>query len=111
MLHTMGFRNMHLFGFECSLNKEPTDDMKKETTGADDEPKRPKYFQVSVGDKPFWTTGELLAMAQDCEKTFADKTMGINYYFYGKDTLVSEIWKGAQSKETLPNYQDMLRAQ
>ena len=91
MLHTMGFRNLHLFGFECSLDKEPTDDMKKETTGADDEPKRPKYFQVSVGDKPYWTTGELLAMAQDCEKTFADKTMGINYYFYGKDTLVSEI--------------------
>jgi hypothetical protein len=50
-------------------------------------------------------------MAQDCEKTFADKTMGINYYFYGDNTLVSEIWKGAQSKETLPNYQDMLRAQ
>ena len=38
-------------------------------------------------------------MAQDCEKTFADKTMGINYYFYGDNTLVSE-WKGAQSKET-----------
>ena len=110
MLHTMGFRNMHLFGFECSLDKEPTDDMKKETTGADDEPKRPKYFQVSVGDKAFWTTGELLAMAQDCEKTFADKTMGINYYFYGKNTLVSEIWQGAQNKETLPNYKDMLNA-
>ena len=83
MLHTMGFRNLHLFGFECSLEKEPTDDMKKETTGADDEPKRPKYFQVSVDNKAYWTTGELLAMAQDCEKTFADKTMGINYNFYG----------------------------
>ena len=59
----------------------------------------------------YWTTGELLAMAQDCEKTFADKTMGINYYFYGDNTLVSEIWKGAQSKETLPNYKEMLNAQ
>jgi len=49
-------------------------------------------------------------MAQDCEKTFADKTMGINYYFYGKNTLVSEIWQGAQNKETLPNYKDMLNA-
>jgi hypothetical protein len=36
--------------------------------------------------------------------------MGINYYFYGKDTLVSEIWRGAQSKETLPNYKEMLNA-
>ena len=111
MLHTMGFRNLHLFGFESSLKEDPTDDMKKETTGADDEPKRPKYFQVSVDNKAYWTTGELLAMAQDCEKTFADKTMGINYYFYGKDSLVSEIWEGAQKKETLPDYKDMLNAQ
>ena len=84
--------------------------MKKETTGADDEPKRPKYFQVSVENKSYWTTGELLAMAQDCEKTFADKTMGINYNFYGKDSLVSEIWSKSKEKETLPRYQDMLNA-
>ena len=110
MLHTMGFRNMHLFGFECSLDKEPTNDMKKETTGADDEPKRPKYFQVSVENKSYWTTGELLAMEQDCEKTFADKTIGINYKFYGKDSLVSEIWSKSKEKETLPHYKDMLNA-
>ena len=111
MLHTMGFRNLHLFGFECSLEKEPTDDMKKETTGADDEPKRPKYFQVSIEDKSYWTTGELLAMAQDCEKTFADKTMGINYHFYGGDSLVSQIWKSSMKKETLPSYKEMLNVQ
>ena len=107
MLHTMGFRNMHLFGFECSLPEEPTDDMKKETTGADDEPRRPKYMKVSVGKKDFWTTGELLAMAQDCEKTFADKTMGVNYYFHGENTLVSELWKNSVDRETLPKYQEI----
>ena len=39
------------------------------------------------------------------------RSMGINYYFYGKNTLVSEIWQGALKKETLPNYKDMLNAQ
>jgi hypothetical protein len=50
ILHTLGFRHIHLFGFDCSLKDEPTEDMKKETTGAEDEEARPKYFQVSVGE-------------------------------------------------------------
>jgi hypothetical protein len=81
----------------------------KETTGAEDEEARPKYFQVSVSkEKPFWTTGELLAMAQDCERTFADTSMGINFVFHGEDTLVSELWKLSQAKENLRNYKDVL---
>ena len=85
--------------------------MKKETTGADDEPKRPKYFQVSLEEKSFWTTGELLAMAQDCEKTFADNSMGINFHFYGKNSLVSAIWEQAVKRETLPSYRKLLNVQ
>jgi hypothetical protein len=109
ILHTLGFRHIHLFGFDCSLKDEPTEDMKKETTGAEDEEARPKYFQVSVSkEKPFWTTGELLAMAQDCERTFADTSMGINFVFHGEDTLVSELWKLSQAKENLRNYKDVL---
>jgi hypothetical protein len=46
-------------------------------------------------------------MAQDCEKTFADKTMGVNYYFHGKNTLVSELWKNSVDRETLPKYQEI----
>ena len=30
--------------------------------------------------------------------------------FYGKDSLVSEIWNKSKEKETLPRYQDMLNA-
>jgi len=109
ILHTLGFRHIHLFGFDCSLKDEPTEDMKKETTGAEDEEARPKYFQVSVSkEKPFWTTGELLAMAQDCERTFADTSMGINFVFHGEDTLVSELWKISQTKENLQSYKDVL---
>ena len=111
MLHTIGFRSIHLFGFECSLASEPTEAMKKETTGADDEPKRPKYFQVSLEEQSFWTTGELLAMAQDCEKTFADSSMGINFHFYGKNSLVSAIWEQAVKRQTLPSYRKLLNVQ
>jgi hypothetical protein len=65
---------------------------------------------VSVENKPYWTTGELLAMAQDCEKTFKDNGMGINFHFYGKDTLVSEIWnKSEELDKTLPSYKDMFQ--
>jgi hypothetical protein len=110
MLHTMGFRTIHLFGFDCNLAEEPTKDMKKETTGAEDEEPRPKYFQVSVKDKPYWTTGELLAMAQDCERTFKDNGMGINFIFHGEDTLVSEIWDKSEELDKLPYYKEAFHA-
>jgi hypothetical protein len=111
ILHTMGFRQIHLFGFDSSLKDTPTKEMRKETTGSEDEEPRPKYFQVSVKEQPYWTTGELLAMAQDCEKTFADKAMGINFIFHGKDTLVSDLWDLAQDKEQEQNYKDFFNVQ
>ena len=91
IFHTMGFRSFDLFGFDCSM-EEPTKKQQKETTGADDEERRPKYFKVGVGDTSYWTTGELLAMAQDCERTFANPPMEMNLNFYGKDTLVAALW-------------------
>tara|TARA_R110002020_G_scaffold150764_5_gene327624 strand:+ start:1357 stop:3651 length:2295 start_codon:yes stop_codon:yes gene_type:complete len=107
IMHTMGFRSMHLFGFDCSLKEEPTKEMKKQTTGAEDEEPRPKYFQVGVRDKNYWTTGELLAMAQDCEKTFSDKSMGINYTFHGENTLAADLWKIAEQKDTMIAFGDV----
>ena len=97
IFHTMGFRSFDLFGFDCSM-EEPTKKQQKETTGADDEEPRPKYFKVGVGDTSYWTTGELLAMAQDCERTFANPPMEMNLNFYGKDTLVAALW-GNKIKE------------
>ena len=64
LMHTMGFREIHLFGFDCCRD-EPTDEEKTETTGDIEggETPKPKYIQVNVGDVTYWTTGELLAMA------------------------------------------------
>jgi len=97
--HTLGFRNFELFGFDCSV-PTMTEEMKKEKT--DTEKTKPKYMQVETGGHKFWTTGELLAMAQDCEKLFdnVDMDMGIN--FHGEGTLAAAVWK--QSKRGQEKY-------
>jgi hypothetical protein len=91
IMHTMGFRHFDLFGFDSSM-EEPTKEQQKETTGADDEEPKPKYIKVGVGKKNFWTTGELLAMAQDCERTFADPVMEMDLNLFGEDTLITALW-------------------
>jgi len=92
IMHTLGFRFFDLFGFDSNM-EEPTEEQKKETTGAEGEQPRPKYFKVSVNKQEFWTTGELLALAQDCEKYFNESPMEMDINFHGKGTLVSALWK------------------
>ena len=91
--HTLGFRNFELFGFDCSVG-EITEEMKKETT--DTEKQRPKYMQVETGGKKFWTTGELLAMAQDCEKLFDNDQMDMGINFHGEGTLAAAVWEASK---------------
>ena len=74
-------------------NVEEPEEQKKETTGAENEEPRPKYFKVSVDKKEFWTTGELLALAQDCEKYFNESPMEMDINFHDQGTLVSALWK------------------
>ena len=87
--HILGFRNFELFGFDCSV-PEVTKEMQKEKASG-----KPKYFKVETNGVYFWTTGELLAMAQDCEKLFDDKNMDLSLKVHGENTLVSEVWKNS----------------
>jgi len=105
MLHTMGFRDIHLFGFDCCRD-EPTDKEKTETTGdlEGGETPKPKYIQVNVKDQTYWTTGELLAMAQDCEKVFNDPGLEGVLSFHGKNTMVGDLWDIKESQETRPKF-------
>ena len=107
MLHTMGFRDMHLFGYDCCMD-EPPDADQTETTGDIEggETPRPKYFQVTVGENTYWTTGELLAMAQDCEKVFADDGMDGVLTMHGNDTMVADLWQLKSDKETRPSFKE-----
>ena len=105
MFHTMGFRDVHLFGFDCCRD-EPTDEEKTETTGdlEGGETPKPKYIEVNVEDKTYWTTGELLAMAQDCEKVFADPGLEGVLTYHGKDTMVADLWGIQASREERPTF-------
>ena len=106
MLHTMGFRDIHLFGFDCCM-EEPTKEQRTETTGdlEGGEAPRPKYFQVTVDNNTYWTTGELLAMAQDCEKIFADEGLQGVLTFHGEDTMVADLWRIKEEKEKRPQFE------
>jgi len=105
ILHTMGFRDIHLFGFDC-CREEPTKEEMTETVGDIEggETPKPKYIQVNVKDKTYWTTGELLAMAQDCEKIFADSSLDGILSFHGKDTMVADLWNIKEEQESRPSF-------
>lgn len=106
ILHTMGFRNIDLFGFD-SCRDEPSKEELTETTGDIEggEVPKPKYIEVSVNEKKYWTTGELLAMAQDCEKVFQDEGLEGVLNFHGKDTMVADLWEIQQKKKTRPEFE------
>lgn len=91
MFHILGFRDFELFGYDSNVLGEVTEDMKKEKVRDD----QPKYIPVELNDKNFWTTGELLAMAQDCEKLFesTDVEMNIVVHDANEETLIGEAWR------------------
>ena len=92
--HTLGFREFHLYGFDMSLEKEPSaEDMK-----AKDEEGKPRYFNVSVGQNSYWTTGELLAGGQDLEKLFkTGNEMDLVLKFKGGG-MGAELWNLEEPK-------------
>jgi|TARA_R110000824_G_scaffold60572_3_gene161818 hypothetical protein len=102
IMHTLGFRKFHLFGFDCNVS-EPS----KKNLSELSEEGAPKFMQVSVDDHPFWTTGELLAMAQDCEKIFERDDVDLDLEFHGKETLVAALWNKSISQKKI-TYQELL---
>ena len=108
IMHTIGFRKFELFGYDCSVD-QPKDEEELTPEG------KKKYLKVGVGqhesfedqDKYFWTTGELLAMAQDCEKTFEKENVDLRINFHGENTLVSALWKQAAVNRLKP-YKEVL---
>ena len=106
MFHVLGFRNYHLFGFDCSV-KDITPEQEKEIL---EDNGNPKYMKVEIYGNVFWTTGELLAMAQDCEKLFSRSDLDMTINFYNDEpTLVSEVYKSSLKNNEL-NYKELFNA-
>ena len=103
MSHILGFRNFHLFGFDCNV-PNVTEEMQKEKT----EDGKQKYLKVETNGEHFWTTGELLAMAQDCERLFNNKDIDMNLTLYGEGTLVSEVFKDTFHADK-PDFRELLK--
>ena len=82
----INFRNVRL------INNETVGDIEGGETP------KPKYIEVNVKDTTYWTTGELLAMAQDCEKVFGDEGLEGVLSFHGKKTMVSDLWDIKEEK-------------
>ena len=104
LLDTIGYRNVHLFGFDCSVSEKVAEKGKEELDGMGNS----KYIHVETGGVKFWTTGELLALAQDLEKLFEKKDIGLNIKFYGKNTLASQVFKQSYYNESLIPFQEFL---
>lgn len=103
MLHTLGFRSVHLFGFDSSIEGEP----KNKDELAEDG--RKKWLKVSVGEEnePHWTTGELLAQAQDFEKLMQREEVDIDIHVHG-DGLVKALWEdGLKDKNKQLSYKEL----
>ena len=103
LLHTLGFRTMHLYGFDSCIEGEPED---KDELAEDG---RKKWLKVSVGEenKPYWTTGELLAQAQDFEKLMQREEVDLDIHVHG-DGLVKALWDdGLKTKIEKTTYKEL----
>ena len=100
LMYTLGFRKFKLFGFDSSLEKEPSSKEKKQH----------QYFQVGVGerDDKHWTTGELLAMAQDFEQMITRQDVDMDLEVYGGG-LVQSIWEDNKYSMTRPHYEEIFK--
>ena len=102
LLETLGYRNLHLFGFDCSV---PEDAVDKE---ARDEMDNPKYLHVETGGFKFWTTGELLALAQDIEKMLERKDLALNINFYGDNTLARQVFEQSYYNQEFQTFEEFM---
>ena len=67
-------------------------------------------MRVETNGVEFWTTGELLAMAQDCERLFDNTEVEMSINIYGENTLVSEVYKESKQNDRL-HYLDLILEQ
>jgi hypothetical protein len=102
LLETLGYRNLHLFGFDCCVSEDNID------SDAKDEMGQPKYLHVETGGIKFWTTGELLALAQDLEKMFERKDLGACIEFYGENTLAAQVFEQSYYNQEFQTFEEFM---
>ena len=104
IMHTIGFRKFHIFAMDCAMKGEPKDKDEADLYG------KKKWIKTGVlnkktnEEKIFWTTGELLALAQDFERLLEKENTDMDLYVYGGG-MVPTIFE-ASNYEYLPQFED-----
>ena len=96
VLHTLGFRNFKMYGYDSCYEK--VDKTKKDKKGRD------KYIKVEVSGKKFWTDSELLAQAQDFDKLM-DQSGDLQLDVVGEG-MIPHLW--SVKRRVLPDFRDVL---
>lgn len=102
IMYTMGFRRFDIFGVDASQCEAPPAEELKQVG-----PNGPKWFQVGTDPDPkvgtkWWTTGELVALAQDVDELARKTVQDASITWHG-DSLAKEMWDAVGRKE-LPEY-------
>jgi predicted SAM-dependent methyltransferase len=95
--YNLGFREVELVGFDCSQEEGWKPDPKD--LQSTDERNRPKYIEIFYKDanKKFYSTGELVAQAQDLIGTFENPN-DMMFNVWDNSNYLSEIWKDFKDK-------------
>jgi hypothetical protein len=102
LAHTLGFRDFTLYGFDSCIY-DITDEMKEEL----DEQGRQKYVEVGVGGRKFWTTGELLAQAQDFERMIDSRDFDVSLDVQGEG-IIPTLWQNNLIRDGFRAYGELL---
>ena len=106
LLETLGYRNIHMFGFDCSVPEKVAKKNKEDK----DEAGNAKYLHVEIDDVNYWTTGELLALAQDLEKMLEKKDLMLNLKFYGENSLARGVWDMSHYSKNSQTFKEYMNA-
>lgn len=90
VLHTIGFKNFKLFGYDLCYGQDEDIDMNKKAKDGQD-----YYMEVEVHGKKFITDAEKVAQAQDFAKIMKEKAISLEVY---GDGMVPHIWRNRKMK-------------
>ena len=93
-----------MFGFDCSMEESPTEE---ELSKIEEDTGHSKYLKVDAHDEEFYTTGELLAMAQDMERLWERDDIDASVTFHGNNTLGASVFNNSKKANEL-RYQEVL---
>lgn len=104
LLEKLGFHRFRLYGYDLCLEDKPDLSLR-------DERGQPKHFEVSIdskfayhkGKRSFWSTGELLAQAEELKKTLDHKKWQVRAFGPGIGDFIANSKRISDLREARKN--------